>query len=162
MPQVRLSQPDARDQLPLRSNKVYPISIHTVEPQKWVFPPPPTPRLFILRPTRWLLTVRLDPPSDFYWPTVDLIGDLGNISKNLSTGHYTSQYDLDIDVAKVWASGHDGHFHTATCTSGGISFERPVYLISVSQDGLKDPLIYVYGMQNLRSKGTQEHGTDRR
>jgi hypothetical protein len=110
----------------------------------------------------WLLTVRLDPPSDFYWPTVDLIGDLGNISKNLSTGHYTSQYDLDIDVAKVWASAHDGHFHTAACTAGGLSFERPVYLISVSQDGLKDPLVYVYGMHHLISKGTKEPGTHRR
>ncbi|KAH6630049.1 hypothetical protein B0J18DRAFT_474681 [Chaetomium sp. MPI-SDFR-AT-0129] len=90
-----------------------------------------------------------NPPSDFYWPAVDLIGELESISKDLSTGHYTSQYDLDIDIAKVWASAHDGHFHTATCTAGGISFERSVYLISVSPDGLKDPLVYVYEVESF-------------
>lgn len=87
-----------------------------------------------------------DPPKDYYWPAVDLVGELEDIQKNITAGAYHSQYDVDIDVAKVWSSAHDGHFHTATCTSAAITFQRTVYLISVSSDGLKDPLVYVYGM----------------
>ncbi|UKZ90358.1 uncharacterized protein TrAFT101_005382 [Trichoderma asperellum] len=84
------------------------------------------------------------PPKDYYWPAVDLVGELEDIQKNITAGAYHSQYDVDIDVAKVWSSAHDGHFHTATCTSAAITFQRTVYLISVSSDGLKDPLVYVY------------------
>ncbi|KAL9480414.1 hypothetical protein ACSS6W_005200 [Trichoderma asperelloides] len=93
---------------------------------------------------QWQKDKSTDPPKDYYWPAVDLVGELEGIQKNITAGAYHSQYDVDIDVAKVWASAHDGHFHTATCTSAAITFQRTVYLISVSSDGLKDPLVYVY------------------
>ena len=78
--------------------------------------------------------------------------DLESIQRNVTANGYKSQYDLDIDVARVWMSAHDGHFHTATCTSGAITFQRTVYLISVSADGRKDPLVYVYGVFTARRR----------
>lgn len=89
-----------------------------------------------------------DPPKDWFWPAVDLIGELESIQRNITEDVYKNQYDVDIDVAKVWLSAHDGHFHTAACTSRAITFQRTVYLISVSSDGLRDPRIYVYGMRS--------------
>ena len=94
----------------------------------------------------------LDPPAGYQWPALNLMEELGKLRSRTENGTYSSQYDLDLALFTLVASVHDGHMNTAPLTRAAIAFQRPVYLVSVSSDGVEDPLIYFYGAEQTMSQ----------
>src|SRR5436305_9533946 len=76
-------------------------------------------------------------------PAVDILGGLDNISQTISSGGYQSQYDVDGDIQALYSAAHDGHFAASLCTHTDFSFTRPFSLISLSDDGLALPKVYL-------------------
>jgi hypothetical protein len=76
-------------------------------------------------------------------PAVDILGGLDSISQNISSGGYKSQYDVDIDILALNSAARDGHFAMSLCTQTDFTFSRPFGLISLSDDGLALPKVYL-------------------
>jgi len=87
-----------------------------------------------------------DPPADYFYPAVDLLGSLDSIEGKAASGGFSSQYEFDLAVQQLIYSAHDGHLYLTPWTSRSISFQRgdpPLQLVSVSEDGIKLPKIYI-------------------
>lgn len=88
-----------------------------------------------------------DPPSGYLLPGIDLMGGLAQIESHVRDGVYTSEYDFGLDVFTLVASAHDGHFSYLPDIFGGVfKFQRTQSLVSISNDGLNLPKIYLQGM----------------
>lgn len=61
-------------------------------------------------------------------------------------GSSTSQYEVDQAVLALVNSAKDPHLIISTCTGGLINFQRPLTLVSISEDGIQSPLVYNLGM----------------
>lgn len=87
-----------------------------------------------------------DPPSSYKMPSVDIMGTLDDIKDKVKDGTLDNQYDFDAAILKLTYSSHDGHMNIYGGTIGAFTFELPISLVSVSEDGKKLPEIYVLGM----------------
>ncbi|TVY83851.1 Peptidase S41 family protein [Lachnellula suecica] len=88
-----------------------------------------------------------NPPVDYYYPAVDILGGLDAIGSKAAAGGYKSQYAFDLALNTLVNSAHDGHFSLDTCTGGTIRFKRgrsPLGFVSVSKDGVALPEIFLY------------------
>ncbi|KAG0650397.1 Peptidase S41 family ustP [Hyphodiscus hymeniophilus] len=83
-----------------------------------------------------------DPPSDYQYPPVDILGGLSDISTKAAAGGFSGQYAFDQALAQLLTSAHDGHFASRLCTAISVFFARPVDFISLSVDGVQLPLVY--------------------
>ncbi|PVH76795.1 hypothetical protein DL98DRAFT_357750, partial [Cadophora sp. DSE1049] len=83
------------------------------------------------------------PPANYHYPPVDILDGLDKLAYKAATGGFQSQYTLDLALAALLTSAHEGHLAARYCTSVTILYERPVQFISVSTDGIKLPEIYV-------------------
>ncbi|KAI1120080.1 hypothetical protein F5Y10DRAFT_259121 [Nemania abortiva] len=86
-----------------------------------------------------------DPPSDYPYPPVDILGELETIRSNLQSGKYTGELEWQEDLFKnIVGKPHNGHlaYHPDLLT---VPFEwvRPWTLVSVSSDGDSLPVIKV-------------------
>ncbi|KAI1305450.1 hypothetical protein F5Y03DRAFT_406358 [Xylaria venustula] len=86
-----------------------------------------------------------DPPSDYPYPPVDILGDLERISSDLQAGKYNGELEWQEDLFKtISGKPHNGHlsYHPDLLT---VPFEwvRPWTLVSVSEDGTSLPVIRV-------------------
>jgi hypothetical protein len=66
-----------------------------------------------------------------------------------AAGGFSSQYEFDLTLNQLVVSVHEGHLFISTCTAGSILYQRGyparLQLVSVSEDGLQLPQIYIYG-----------------
>ncbi|KAI0098029.1 hypothetical protein GGR51DRAFT_565920 [Nemania sp. FL0031] len=86
-----------------------------------------------------------DPPSNYPYPPVDLLGELEAIRSNLQAGKYSSELEWQEDLFEnIVGKPHNGHlaYHPDLLT---VPFEwvRPWTLVSVSEDGSLFPVIKV-------------------
>lgn len=88
----------------------------------------------------------LDPPSDYAGPPVDLMGGLDQIQKKARQNKYSSQFEFDLDLLDLIRSAHDDHLQIEPCSTSVFSFTHGEPLVSISQDGLKLPEVYTFGM----------------
>jgi len=95
----------------------------------------------------------LMPPSDYSYPSTDLLGGLDEISSRAAAGGYSSQYQFDLALNDLVNSAHEGHLFLHTCTTASILYQRGyperLQLVSVSEDGLQLPQVYIYGKKLL-------------
>ncbi|KAH9222504.1 hypothetical protein DL95DRAFT_454511 [Leptodontidium sp. 2 PMI_412] len=87
-----------------------------------------------------------NPPADYFYPPVDLLGGLDDITSKAAAGEFTSQYEFDLALNKPVYSVKDGHTFLSTCTSGTISFQRglePLPFVSVTENGTSAPKVYL-------------------
>ncbi|TGJ79627.1 hypothetical protein E0Z10_g9124, partial [Xylaria hypoxylon] len=82
-----------------------------------------------------------NPPDTYLSPAVDILGGLDKIGNN----SYTNQYQFDFDIRSLVRSATDGHFVIFPCSLSPFSFFRQETssLVSISQDGLAQPEIYL-------------------
>lgn len=86
-----------------------------------------------------------NPPSTYLMPAVDILGGLQDIRQNASAGTYTSQYAFDAAITDLVAKAHSGHFVYTSGLVSAFEYQNDVALISVSEDGLALPEVYVAG-----------------
>lgn len=82
-------------------------------------------------------------------PAVDILGGLQEIRQNASVGAYSSQYAFDKAVANLVLGAHDGHFTYIPALLSTFSYHNNVPLISISEDGLVLPEVYIGSKSNL-------------
>ncbi|KAK1524624.1 peptidase S41 family protein [Colletotrichum paranaense] len=101
-----------------------------------------------LRP--WLeyqstVDILLDPPAEYLYLGVDIFGGLDNITQSLENGGYESQIDFTVDLYRlINVKPRDGHLSWSPVLGVLISFSTPALFISISEDGIKSPRIYLY------------------
>ncbi|KUJ09328.1 uncharacterized protein LY89DRAFT_657656 [Mollisia scopiformis] len=84
-----------------------------------------------------------DPPSDYAYPSTDILGELDSLASKIAAGRIKSQYLVDQALNQIVASAHEGHLYASFCSLQAISYLRPFQLVSVSQDGIQLPELYV-------------------
>ncbi|KAJ3941435.1 uncharacterized protein N0V96_008142 [Colletotrichum fioriniae] len=101
-----------------------------------------------LRP--WLeyqstVNILVNPPEEYLYPGVDIFGGLDNITQSLENGGYESQIDFTVDLYRlINVKPRDGHLSWSPVLGVLISFSTPALFISISEDGIKSPKIYLY------------------
>jgi hypothetical protein len=101
------------------------------------------------------LTVLKNPPVEYaekVQPPIDILGGLDAIDQMLDSGEFESEYAFGNKLYTLILAAHDGHFSYIPDSVGGIfTFGRKIPLVSVSEDGKKLPMPFVYqdilGMQ---------------
>ncbi|KAK2015518.1 peptidase S41 family protein [Colletotrichum eremochloae] len=86
-----------------------------------------------------------NPPEEYLYPGVDIFGGLDNITQALENGGYESQLDFAVDLYRlINVKPRDGHLSWSSALNGLISFSTPALFISISEDGVKTPKVYLY------------------
>lgn len=84
-----------------------------------------------------------NPPAGYQLPSVDLVSQLNAISQGASSGHYENEFEFETDIFSVIASVGDGHLTFIPFLMGAFLFSRKDDLVSVSEDGIKSPKVYI-------------------
>lgn len=114
------------------------------------------PALELLRSLRGFLQIQstidwlATPPPGYLFPAIDLAGNLDSIYSKVENNEYSNEYDLQIDLLLLSRLGKDDHFGFTGDLLGLFSFTRQMNsLISLSEDGIEIPAIYMYGKRYL-------------
>ncbi|PYI03164.1 peptidase S41 family protein [Aspergillus sclerotiicarbonarius CBS 121057] len=83
-----------------------------------------------------------NPPSGYLSHPTDLLGSMEDIRIKAAAGKYTSQYEFDNDITRVFQSANDGHLSTTFCSQEVFEFYVNFPIVSVSSDGLQLPKLY--------------------
>ncbi|KAF3899656.1 TSPc domain-containing protein [Trichophyton interdigitale] len=96
-----------------------------------------------------------NPPKGYQLPAVDLEGGLKGIRDKVNRNEYPNEYAFQSELTALITSAHDGHFYLDLDLMSVFSFRRSEIgpLVSVSQDGVKLPEIYVFNDVNATVKG---------
>ncbi|KAK1985706.1 peptidase S41 family protein [Colletotrichum cereale] len=90
------------------------------------------------------LETLIDPPEGYLLPGVDVIGGFGQIRANLLKDVYKSQVEFALDLSRIFAQAADGHFAYKPAILGLFTFTSRNSLVSVSDDGLSVPRVYLH------------------
>ncbi|ETN45115.1 uncharacterized protein HMPREF1541_09992 [Cyphellophora europaea CBS 101466] len=102
------------------------------------------------------LEILANPPDTYESKAVDILRGLDEIDAKVETGHYSSHYEFETEVALLISSANDGHFSVRLCTTGLFSFSLGEYgLVSVSTTGIDLPQLYVL-LNGMLVGGTDE------
>jgi len=85
------------------------------------------------------------PPDDYQQPSVDVIKGLEAVRKKSAAGGYPNQYEFEADVQRVVYSMHDSHVDLYAGVLSAFGFGSPKNLVSISEDGVKEPKIFLDG-----------------
>ena len=90
-----------------------------------------------------------NPPESYQQPAVDILGGLDEIKDNVDDGNYKNEYEFELAVQRLLYSAHDAHLTLFAGALAVFSFGSPLRIVSVSEDGISLPKIYVTG-QSMR------------
>ncbi|TDZ33341.1 Peptidase S41 family protein ustP [Colletotrichum trifolii] len=86
-----------------------------------------------------------NPPEGYLYPGVDIFGGLDNITQALEDGNYRSQLDFAVDLYRlINVKPRDGHLKFTPIIGTLFIFETPALFVSVSEDGVATPKVYLY------------------
>ncbi|KAG4412855.1 hypothetical protein IFR04_014016 [Cadophora malorum] len=83
------------------------------------------------------------PPASYLQPPVDLLGGLDVIQTKIDTGAFANQYEFEATLQRLIYSAHDDHFDLASGILGVFAFGTSYRIVSVSEDGIELPKVYV-------------------
>jgi hypothetical protein len=85
------------------------------------------------------------PPSDYQFPSVDLVGGLTSIRNKVTSGGYATELPFELDLYNLFTATYDGHVAFAGALLGSGTYKR-LPLVSVSSDGKEVPKIYLLSL----------------
>ena len=84
-----------------------------------------------------------NPPKTYQLPAVDIIGSLAKVRENVTNDVYKGEHALQSEMFDLLLSAHDGHLNWyGDMISTAFTFTYPWNLVSVSEDGQKEPSVY--------------------
>ncbi|KAI5461859.1 hypothetical protein BGZ63DRAFT_414491 [Mariannaea sp. PMI_226] len=90
------------------------------------------------------LEVLANPPEDYLFEGVDVLGGLEAMENKLSDDQYKSQYEFMFDLRSIFAASNDNHFDYPPILLTMMQFVRIGFsLYSLSQDGVHIPEIFM-------------------
>ncbi|KAI9709404.1 MAG: hypothetical protein M1812_007681 [Candelaria pacifica] len=84
-----------------------------------------------------------NPPSSYQQSSVDLIAGLDQIQKDIDRGAFGNQYAFEATLQNLIYSSHDSHLQLKSGILSPFKFASPYSIVSLSEDGVKDPKVYV-------------------
>ncbi|KAK1585862.1 peptidase S41 family protein [Colletotrichum navitas] len=86
-----------------------------------------------------------NPPEGYMYPGVDIFGGFDNITNSLENDGYESQLDFAVDLYRlINVKPRDGHLSWLSALNVLINFSTPALFVSISEDGVETPKVYVY------------------
>ena len=92
------------------------------------------------------LTYLKTPPPSYQQPGTDLLGGLERIQQDIDHGVFANQYAFEATLQSLVYSAHDSHLQLNSGILAAFTFLSPYSIVSLSEDGVKDPKIYVLGV----------------
>lgn len=86
-----------------------------------------------------------NPPPSYQQPAVDLLAGLDRIENDIKSGTYSNEYDFEADLQRLIYSAHDAHLVLYAGALAVFTFGSPLRIVSVSEDGIALPKVYVTG-----------------
>lgn len=86
-----------------------------------------------------------NPPPSYQQPAVDLLAGLDRIDNDIKSGTYLNEYDFEADLQRLIYSAHDAHLVLFAGALAVFTFGSPLRIVSVSEDGIALPKVYVTG-----------------
>lgn len=100
-----------------------------------------------------------NPPAEYsekLFPAVDLLGGLDNIASKIKGNEYSGEYQFGFELYKLFQSAHDGHLYFVPDVVNSLfQWDRPLPLVSVSDDGQNLPAIFAYSDIVLAGKDSK-------
>ncbi|KAM0354240.1 hypothetical protein ACHAPU_001281 [Fusarium lateritium] len=89
------------------------------------------------------LEILADPPEEYLFPGVDVLGGLDAIRRNLENNKYETQYEAMTDLRSIFAAAYDGHFDYPPALLNVFMYvRRGLVFESVSPNGIHLPYIF--------------------
>lgn len=85
-----------------------------------------------------------NPPQGYQQQAVNVQQELESIRARIVSGAYKTQYEFEAQVQVLISRIHDKHVALDAGILAAFRFASPFTLVSISEDGLKDPQIYLY------------------
>ncbi|SMY23681.1 unnamed protein product [Zymoseptoria tritici ST99CH_1A5] len=99
-----------------------------------------------------------DPPPTYISTAKDLDASLNKIRARSAQSGYSSHYDFESDLNHQLSLAHDGHLQLELCSLQSFRFTRDLPLVSLSNDGLQAPSLYVLpDAELMRSSENGQH-----
>ncbi|CAF3634376.1 unnamed protein product [Fusarium graminearum] len=89
------------------------------------------------------LEILADPPEEYLFPGVDVLGGFDTIRSKLENNKYKTQYEVMTDLRSIFASAYDGHFdYPPALLNAFVYVRRGIDFESVSSNGIRLPYIF--------------------
>ena len=87
-----------------------------------------------------------DPPSDYPFPAVDVLGGLEDLKNQVQSGAFTNEVDFQTNLTNLLDSTRDGHVAFQSDALNVFDYVGVELgpLVSVSQDGSALPQVYAF------------------
>lgn len=90
------------------------------------------------------LKVLENPPVGYQKQPFDIMQELINIKAKINSGDFSSQYAFESGIQLLIARMHDNHVTLDAGILSAFRFASPYTLISISEDGLQEPKVYLH------------------
>jgi hypothetical protein len=112
----------------------------------WLKDPPAVIIFFLLYSLKKsLLSFQANGSKSYFYPPVDIFGNLAAVKANLQANVYTNEYGFQKDLYQVFAPAHDGHYVVyPDLLAKALQYGRQLAIVSISKDGKETPKIYSY------------------
>lgn len=88
-----------------------------------------------------------DPPEGYLLAGVDLFGEIQDLRDQVDSGQFTSEIDFERNFSAILGKAQDGHLNFNFDGLAVFLYQRLFgALVSVSENGTAEPVIYLYGM----------------
>ncbi|KAJ4263066.1 hypothetical protein NW762_006680 [Fusarium torreyae] len=89
------------------------------------------------------LEILADPPEEYLFPGVDVLGGFETIRSKLENNKYKTQYEVMTDLRSIFAAAYDGHFdYPPALLNAFLYIRRGLDFESVSANGIRLPYIF--------------------
>ncbi|GKU03724.1 peptidase s41 family protein [Fusarium langsethiae] len=89
------------------------------------------------------LEILADPPEEYLFPGVDVLGGFDIIRSKLENNKYKTQYEVMADLRSIFAAAYDGHFDYPPALLNAFMYvRRGIDFESVSSNGIRLPYIF--------------------
>ncbi|KAL8720877.1 MAG: hypothetical protein Q9225_002322 [Loekoesia sp. 1 TL-2023] len=90
-----------------------------------------------------------NPPQGYRQPATDILKGLEDIQSTIDHGGFPNQYAFEATLLALVHSAHDVHFQLDMGILAAFDFQSPYSIISLSEDGIQDPKVYLTGTSPL-------------
>lgn len=84
-----------------------------------------------------------NPPQGYQQPATDILKGLEDIQNTINQGAFPNQYAFEATLLRLVHSAHDVHFQLDIGILEAFDFESPYSIISLSENGIQDPKVYL-------------------
>ena len=103
-----------------------------------------------------------NPPASYQQPSIDFLKGLDQIQQNIDNGQFANEYVFEATLQNLIYSTHDAHVTLSAGILAVFTFASPYGIVSVSEDGLQTPKVYISGIALPSFPSAAELTGDRR